>query len=136
MVDKVERGFYNAGLFSSLFGQFINLIISNNVCVSFDVTLVAASTQLSVLKLNVGTIMANSPSNFSQACIVRLKLFLVIIGFVSVCYALLEFLVQSPLKLGFGLSGWKFGLTWFQIINVSVVKNEVNMPPKDVGKFV
>jgi hypothetical protein len=87
--------------------------------------------------LIVGTIMANSPSNFSsQACIVRLKLFLVIIGFVSVCYVLLEFLMQLPLKLGFGLSGWAFGLTWFQTINVSVVRNEVNMPPKDVDIFV
>ena len=36
MSDKVERGLYNAGLFCSLFGQFISLIISNDVCVGFD----------------------------------------------------------------------------------------------------
>ena len=33
MVDEMERGFCNAGLFSSLFGQFINLTVTNNVCV-------------------------------------------------------------------------------------------------------
>jgi hypothetical protein len=32
MANEVERGFYNAGLFSSLFGQFFSLIISNDVC--------------------------------------------------------------------------------------------------------
>ena len=36
MVDEVERGFHNVGLFCSLFGQFINLIVFNNVCVGFD----------------------------------------------------------------------------------------------------
>jgi hypothetical protein len=34
MADETEGGFQVAGLFHSLFGQFINLIISNNVCVS------------------------------------------------------------------------------------------------------
>ena len=34
--DEVERGFYNASLFCSLFGQLINLVISNDVCVGFD----------------------------------------------------------------------------------------------------
>ena len=33
MAVEVERGFYNAGSFYSLFGQFINGIISNDVCV-------------------------------------------------------------------------------------------------------
>lgn len=32
MPNEVERGFHNAGLFSSLFGQFFSLIISNGVC--------------------------------------------------------------------------------------------------------
>ena len=36
MANEVERGFYNAALFSSLLGQFIILIVSNDVCVSFD----------------------------------------------------------------------------------------------------
>ena len=36
MADEVERGFYNAGLFCSLFGQFISLVISNDVCVGSD----------------------------------------------------------------------------------------------------
>ena len=36
MANEVERGFYNAGLFCSLFGQFINLVVSNDVCVGFD----------------------------------------------------------------------------------------------------
>ena len=36
MADEVERGFYNAGLLYSLFGHFINLVVPNNVCVSFD----------------------------------------------------------------------------------------------------
>ena len=36
MADVVERGFYNAGLFYSLFGQFISLVISNDVCVGSD----------------------------------------------------------------------------------------------------
>lgn len=34
MVDKVERGLQDARLLCSLFGQFINLVISSNVCVS------------------------------------------------------------------------------------------------------
>ena len=33
MADEVGRGFYNARLFCSLFGQFISLVISNVVCV-------------------------------------------------------------------------------------------------------
>ena len=33
MANEVERGFYNAGLFCSLFGQIISLITSNDVCV-------------------------------------------------------------------------------------------------------
>ena len=33
MADKVERGFYNARLLCSLFGQFISLVISNDDCV-------------------------------------------------------------------------------------------------------
>ena len=33
MANEVERGFYNAGLFYSVFGQFSSLVISNNVCV-------------------------------------------------------------------------------------------------------
>ena len=36
MADEVERGLYNTGLFCSLFDQFINLIISNDVCVGSD----------------------------------------------------------------------------------------------------
>ena len=36
VADEVERGFYNVGLLCSLFGQFINLVISNDVCVGFD----------------------------------------------------------------------------------------------------
>ena len=38
MANEVERGFYNAGLFYSLFGQFINLVIFNGVCVGSDCT--------------------------------------------------------------------------------------------------
>ena len=33
MADEVEGGFQVAGLFHSLFGQFIGLIVSSNVCV-------------------------------------------------------------------------------------------------------
>ena len=36
MANEVERGFYNAGLLCSLFGQFINLVILNDVCMGFD----------------------------------------------------------------------------------------------------
>ena len=37
MANEVERRFYNVvGLFYSLFGQFINLVIFNNVCVGSD----------------------------------------------------------------------------------------------------
>lgn len=36
MADEVERGFYDVKLFHSLFIQFINLVIFNNVCVGFD----------------------------------------------------------------------------------------------------
>lgn len=36
MANEVERGFYNAGLFCSLFGQFISLVILNNVCMGSD----------------------------------------------------------------------------------------------------
>ena len=36
MVDEVERGFYNAGFLCFLFGQFNNLVISNDVCVGFE----------------------------------------------------------------------------------------------------
>ena len=36
MADAVERGFYNAGLFCSMFSQFISHVISNNVCVGSD----------------------------------------------------------------------------------------------------
>ena len=36
MVNEVEKGFYNAGLFYSLFGQFISLAVSNDVCVGSD----------------------------------------------------------------------------------------------------
>ena len=36
IVDEVERGFYNAVLYCSLFGQFTSLIIANNVCVGSD----------------------------------------------------------------------------------------------------
>jgi hypothetical protein len=39
MDNEVEKGFHNAGLLCSLFGHFINLVISNNVCVGFDLTL-------------------------------------------------------------------------------------------------
>ena len=33
MGDEVEWGFSNAGLLCSLFGQFISIIVSNDVCV-------------------------------------------------------------------------------------------------------
>ena len=36
MANEVERGFYNVRLFYSLFGQFISLVISNDVCMGFD----------------------------------------------------------------------------------------------------
>ena len=36
MADEVERGVQDAGLFHPLFDQFINLVISNDVCVSFN----------------------------------------------------------------------------------------------------
>ena len=36
MVDEVERGTYNAGLFYTLFSQFFNIVVSNDVCVGFD----------------------------------------------------------------------------------------------------
>ena len=38
MVDEVERGYYNEWLLCSLFGQFLSLVISNNVCVGTDLT--------------------------------------------------------------------------------------------------
>ena len=34
MADEVERVDQNAGLFCSLFGQFMSLVISSDVCVS------------------------------------------------------------------------------------------------------
>ena len=46
--------------------------------------LVAASTHLSMLRLIIDNIMASFPSNFSQACIVRLNIFLVINRLVNV----------------------------------------------------
>ena len=62
----------------------IVLIVVAMLAIQTLSVLVAASTQLSMLRLIVGTIMANSPSNLSsQACIVWFKLFLVIVGFVS-----------------------------------------------------
>jgi hypothetical protein len=33
MANEVERGFYNVRLLWSLFGQFINLVVSNDVYV-------------------------------------------------------------------------------------------------------
>ena len=36
MVNEVERDFHNAWLFSSLFGQFISLVVSDDVYVGFD----------------------------------------------------------------------------------------------------
>ena len=36
MADKVKGGVQDAGLFHSLFGQFINLVVSNDVCVSYS----------------------------------------------------------------------------------------------------
>ena len=33
IADEVEGDVQNAGLFHFLFGQFVNLVISNNVCV-------------------------------------------------------------------------------------------------------
>jgi hypothetical protein len=36
MANEMERGFYNAGLYYSLFGQFISLDIFNGVCVGSD----------------------------------------------------------------------------------------------------
>ena len=36
MADEVERGFYNARSFYSLFGQFTSLVISNDVCAGSD----------------------------------------------------------------------------------------------------
>jgi hypothetical protein len=36
MANEMEKGSYNVGLLCSLFGQFINLIISNDVCVASD----------------------------------------------------------------------------------------------------
>lgn len=33
MANEVKRIFYNVELFLYLFGQFINLIVSNNICV-------------------------------------------------------------------------------------------------------
>ena len=36
MVNEVERSICNAGGLESLFGQFINLVICNNVCVGSD----------------------------------------------------------------------------------------------------
>ena len=37
MANEVESGFYNAGCFAPwLFRHFINLVISNDVCVHFD----------------------------------------------------------------------------------------------------
>jgi hypothetical protein len=37
MADEVKRSFCNAWYFCSLFGQFISLVVSNDVCVSSDV---------------------------------------------------------------------------------------------------
>ena len=34
MTDEVERSFYNVRLLCSLFGQFISLVISSDVCVA------------------------------------------------------------------------------------------------------
>ena len=36
MADEVERGFYNATLLWSLFGQFNNLVVCNDVCVGYN----------------------------------------------------------------------------------------------------
>ena len=36
MANEVERGFYDAKLFCSFFGQFISFAISNDVCVGSD----------------------------------------------------------------------------------------------------
>ena len=36
MVVKVAKNFYNVRSFCSLFGQFINLVVSNDVCAGYD----------------------------------------------------------------------------------------------------
>ena len=34
--EEIQRGFNNVELLCSLFGQFINLVVSYDVCVDFD----------------------------------------------------------------------------------------------------
>lgn len=66
---------------------------------------------LPMLRLNVDTIVASFPSNFfSRACIVWLKLSLVIGGLVSIklCIACMIYAISKELLLGLELSRLQF----------------------------